>query len=82
LQGSPMVNEVKESVMKQVNTIQFDNKDDGDLMRLINNYTAIFNEKVMKKTPPRNVIRNFLTEELPKAIKRLTGNNGGQLTAN
>jgi hypothetical protein len=76
-----MENQVKESAVKQVNTIQFDNKDDGDLMRLINNYAAIFNEKVMKKTPPRNVIRNFLIDELPKAIKRLSGGNGEQLTA-
>jgi hypothetical protein len=81
LQGSSMENQVKESAVKQVNTIQFDNKDDGDLMRLINNYAAIFNEKVMKKTPPRNVIRNFLIDELPKAIKRLSGGNGEQLTA-
>lgn len=80
MQGSPMDNEVKEPVVKQVNTIQFDNKDDGDLMRLINNYTAIFNEKVMKRTPPRNAIRNFLIEELPKAIERIR-NNGNQLTA-
>ena len=69
----------KELRVKPVNTIQFDTNGDGDLMQIINNYTSVFNEKVMKRTSPRNAIRNFLIDELPKAIKRLSGGNGDQL---
>ena len=66
------------TTMRPVNTIQFDRDNDGELMQLVNSYASVFNEKVMKRTPPRNAIRNFLIDELPKAINRLTGNNGGQ----
>ena len=64
--------------VRPVNTIQFDKGDDGELMQLVNNYASVFNERVMKKTSPRNAIRNFLIEELPRAIKRLNS-NGDQL---
>lgn len=64
----------EENVMVPVKTIQFDNKNDGDLLQLINNYASIFNEKVMLKIAPRNAIRNFLINELPKAISKLNGN--------
>jgi len=67
------------TTMRPVNTIQFDRDNDGELMQLVNSYASIFNEKVMKKTPPRNAIRNFLIDELPKAIAKITGNNGGQI---
>jgi len=72
-----MANE--EVIMRPVNTIQFDKDNDGELMQLVNNYASVFNEKVMKKTPPRNAIRNFLIDELPKATKRLMGGNGDSL---
>jgi hypothetical protein len=71
--------ETKELKVKPVNTIQFDKNEDGELMQLVNNYTSVFNDKVMKRTSPRNAIRNFLIVELPKAIKHLTGGNGEQL---
>ena len=76
MQGSQMENEVKEFAVRPVNTIQFNREDDVELMQLINSYASIFNERIMKKTPPRNAIRNFLIEELPKAINRIIGNNG------
>lgn len=71
-----MANEEVKVTVRPVNTIQFDKDNDGELMQHVNNYASVFNEKVMKKTPPRNVIRNFLIEELPKAIKRLMDGNG------
>ena len=71
-----MANE--EVIMRPVNTIQFDKDEDGDLMQLINNYALIFNELVMKRTSPRNAIRNFLSQALPIEIERIRG-NGGQL---
>jgi len=70
-----MANE--EVIMRPVNTIQFDKDEDGDLMQLINNYALIFNELVMKRTSPRNAIRNFLAQALPGEIERIR-NNGGQ----
>lgn len=79
MQGSETNTE--ETKVRQVNTIQFNNEDDGDLMMLINNFAQAYNEYVTKKTPPRNAIRNFLSEELPKAIARLTGDNGSQLAS-
>jgi hypothetical protein len=57
--------------MRPVNTIQFDKDEDGDLMQLINNYALVFNERVMKKTSPRNAIRNLLARVLPVEIKEL-----------
>lgn len=72
--------ETDELKVRPVNTIAFNKDDDGELIQLVNGYASIFNEKVMKKTPPRNAIRNFLIDELPKAIKRLSGGNGDQLT--
>jgi len=63
----------EESKVRPVNTIQFNKDDDGELIQLVNSYASIFNERVMKKTPPRNAIRNFLIDELPKAIAELTG---------
>ena len=71
--------ETEELKVRPVNTIAFNKDDDGELIQLVNSYASIFNEKVMKKTPPRNAIRNFLIDELPKAITKITGNNGGQI---
>ena len=71
-----MANE--EITMRPVNTIQFDKDEDGDLMQLVNNYALIFNERVMKRTSPRNAIRNFLSQALPREIERIH-NNGGQI---
>ena len=67
------------NIVRPVDTLQFTKNDDGDLLQLVNNYTAAFNEHVMKKTAARNVIRNLLFRILPKETEKLTGNNGGQL---
>ena len=69
--------QIEEITVRPVNTIQFDKNDDGDLMQLVNNYALIFNERVMKKTSPRNAIRNFLSQALPAEIERLR-NNGNR----
>jgi hypothetical protein len=74
MQGSETNTE--EAKMKPVNTIAFNREDDGDLIQLINRFAQAYNDHVTKKTPPRNAIRNFLSDELPKAIARLTGDNG------
>jgi len=71
--------ETEELKVRPVNTIAFNKDDDGELIQLVNSYASVFNEKVMKKTPPRNAIRNFLIDELPKATKRLMGGNGDSL---
>jgi len=77
MQGSE-TNETKqeEAEVRQVNTIAFNNEDDGDLIGIINVYTKAFNKHVMQKTSPRNAIRNFLTKNLPIATKEIEGDNG------
>lgn len=66
------------NIVKPVDTLQFTKSEDGDLLQLVNNYTAAFNKHVMKKTAARNAIRNLLFRVLPQETEKLTG-NGGQL---
>ncbi len=65
-----------ESKMKPVDTIQFRKKDDGELIQLVNNYAATFNEHVMSKSSPRNIIRNLLLRVLPQETQKINETAG------
>ena len=61
-----------ERTMKPVDTIQFRKDDDGELIQLVNNYAAAFDQHVMKNCSPRNIIRNLLLRILPQETQKLT----------
>ena len=61
-----------ERTMKPVDTIQFRKDDDGELIQLVNNYAAAFDQHVMKSCSPRNIIRNLLLRILPQETQKLT----------
>lgn len=72
--------ENSERTMKPVDTIQFRKDDDGELIQLVNNYAAAFNEHVMSKSSPRNVIRNLLLRMLPQETEQLKKNHSNLAT--
>ena len=73
--------ENNEFEMKPVDTIQFRKDDDPDVIQLVNEYASAFNKHVMKKTSPRNAIRNLLLRILPQETKAIIGDGNGYLAA-
>jgi len=60
-------------MFKMVNSLSFKPKEDAELLEIVNEYAHM-----VKGVVPKQAVRNFLLNHLPKETKRLR--NGGNFT--